>query len=271
MSAVSPQRDIDDDNKNDNKEPDPSTGKGYKYWRIDPNYMKFGLDSEGNGLVALNKRHAVAASVIRGRKYYITHHAFDRFMERAGDKTKGLFLGLDITKNVHNAIYAMHTLLVEGKERLALNVKRKGSQHVIASHHWCFVLDSNRGTRIVTCYPEEKENVMSAGDSGKKSDSSYTKGWKKATREKAKEDGFYDGRFAPKTYQDQLQENDKYLCRQKIDPLEFQDELEMVEYDQNVDDDDDADDADDDREDETVKVYNDGVSFSPFKDLLKSN
>jgi len=240
---------------------DYKNGKGYEFWKVDPLHQNFGLDKNGNGILALNERHAVAASVIEGEKYYITHHAFDRFMERAGNRTKELFFGLEIKANVHNAIYALHTLVVEGEKRVAQSLNRKGPQYTIISHHWCFVLDSSRGKRIVTCYPEEKESEMSSD----KEDSNYTKGWKKATREKAKEDGFYDGRFAPKTYRDQQHEEDKYLCRQKIDPLD----LPLEDIYAEIEKDDKVANSDSQKEEETVKVYNDGVTFSPFKDLLK--
>lgn len=86
--------------------------------------------------------------------------------------------------------------------------------------------------------------------------SAYSKGWKKASRESAKEAGHYDGRFAPKVIKDPRHEEEKYKCREEVEVPEDWDE-DLAEPLVS-----DAEKGDGPRE------YSEDVEFSPFATLL---
>ena len=53
------------------------------------------------------------------------------------------------------------------------------------------------------------------------------KAYKKAIRKKAKEQGAYDGRFAPRVEKDLSHEKDKYLCREDVEVPEEDEDVDL--------------------------------------------
>lgn len=54
---------------------------------------------------------------------------------------------------------------------------------------------------------------------------------KKALRNKLKDDGALDGRFTTKEHKDNKRDEDKYICREKIDPSEYQEKDDFSDID----------------------------------------